>query len=33
MGQYLFMDQAFNARLPQIERGPWFRTIAAGFRN
>lgn len=33
MGQYLFIDQAFNARLPQIERGPWFRTIAAGCRN
>lgn len=33
MGRYLFIDQTFNARLPHIERGPWFRTIAAGCRN
>lgn len=33
MGRYLFIDQAFNARLPHIERGPWFRITVAGFRN
>lgn len=27
------VDPALNARLPAIERGPWFRTVAAGFRQ
>jgi hypothetical protein len=27
------MDHEFNAELRQVERGPWFRTIAVGFRN
>jgi S-adenosylmethionine:diacylglycerol 3-amino-3-carboxypropyl transferase len=31
MAQQLQTDAALNAALPQIERGPWFRTIAAGF--
>lgn len=26
------IDPALDARLPAIERGPWFRTIIAGFR-
>lgn len=33
MDQYMQTDQKFNAELQQVERGPWFRTIAAGFRN
>lgn len=33
MGQHLSTDHEFSARLPQIERSPWFRTIAVGFRN
>ncbi|MEZ4662708.1 MAG: DUF3419 family protein [Caldilineaceae bacterium] len=32
MRQQLQTDHALNAELPQIERGPWFRTIVAGFR-
>jgi S-adenosylmethionine:diacylglycerol 3-amino-3-carboxypropyl transferase len=32
MDQHMQMDQAFNNTLSQIERGPWFRTIATGFR-
>ncbi len=31
-GKHLRMDPAFNRHLSQTERGPWFRTIAAGFR-
>jgi S-adenosylmethionine:diacylglycerol 3-amino-3-carboxypropyl transferase len=26
-------DPALDVRLPQIERGPWFRTVVAGFRR
>ena len=25
-------DPAFDAKLLEVERGPWFRTIAVGFR-
>ncbi len=32
MKRELRVDAEFNAQLTQIERGPWFRTIAAGFR-
>jgi hypothetical protein len=32
LGQYMQMDRSFNAELPQVERGPWFRTLAVGFR-
>jgi S-adenosylmethionine:diacylglycerol 3-amino-3-carboxypropyl transferase len=32
MGRHLAVDDAFNAQLAEIERGPWFRTISAGFR-
>jgi hypothetical protein len=32
MDRYMLMDRAFNAELPQFERGPWFRTLAVGFR-
>lgn len=32
MGQYLQADVEFNNQLSRIERGPWFRTIAVGFR-
>ncbi|MBP7694184.1 MAG: DUF3419 family protein [Anaerolineales bacterium] len=31
-GQALQMDPDFNRQLAEIERGPWFRTLAAGFR-
>lgn len=31
MSQYMSMDNEFNAELSYLERGPWFRTIAAGF--
>jgi S-adenosylmethionine:diacylglycerol 3-amino-3-carboxypropyl transferase len=31
MAQYMQMDHLFNDELQQIERGPWFRTIAVGF--
>lgn len=27
------VDPALDARLPAIERGPWFRTVVAGFRQ
>lgn len=33
MGQQMQLDQQFNAELPQVERGPWFRTLAVGFHN
>ncbi len=33
MDQHMQTDHEFNAKLPRIERGPWFRTIAVGFRN
>jgi hypothetical protein len=33
MGQHIQMDSLFNAELSQIERGPWFRIIAVGFRR
>lgn len=29
----LDVDLALDTRLPAIERGPWFRTVAAGFRQ
>ena len=32
MSREMHVDAAFNAQLPQIERGPWFRTLAVGFR-
>lgn len=32
MGRHLRSDAEFNQQLAQIERGPWFRTIAAGRR-
>jgi S-adenosylmethionine:diacylglycerol 3-amino-3-carboxypropyl transferase len=32
MGQHMLMDRAFNDELLLVERGPWFRTIAVGFR-
>lgn len=32
MGKLLPMDHSFNAELQQVERGPWFRIIAAGFQ-
>lgn len=32
MGQHMQMEETFNADLLQVERAPWFRTIAAGFR-
>jgi hypothetical protein len=31
MAQQLRPDEEFNAHLRQVERGPWFRTIAVGF--
>lgn len=31
-GKHLRVDETFNRYLSQTERGPWFRTIAAGFR-
>ena len=32
MGQHMPMDGGFNDELLLVERGPWFRTIAVGFR-
>jgi S-adenosylmethionine:diacylglycerol 3-amino-3-carboxypropyl transferase len=32
MGQHMATDDAFNEELLHVERGPWFRTIAVGFR-
>ena len=32
IGQHMQTDHAFNVELAQVERGPWFRTLAAGFR-
>lgn len=31
MAQQLRLDEEFNAHLQQVERGPWFRTLAVGF--
>jgi S-adenosylmethionine:diacylglycerol 3-amino-3-carboxypropyl transferase len=31
MAQQLRPDEEFNAHLQQVERGPWFRTLAVGF--
>jgi len=33
MGRELTVDTEFNVQLTRVERGPWFRTIAAGFRS
>ena len=33
MRPYLQVDDAFNAELAQVERGPWFRVTAAGFKR
>jgi S-adenosylmethionine-diacylglycerol 3-amino-3-carboxypropyl transferase len=33
MGNHLATDSAFNEALQEIERGPWFRTIAVGFHQ
>lgn len=30
--QKMAFDEPFNSQLPTIERGPWFRTLAAGFK-
>jgi len=32
IGQHLQIDDTFDRVLAQVERGPWFRIIAAGFR-
>lgn len=32
MGRAMRVDAALDAQLPQIERGPWFRTLTVGFR-
>ncbi|HEU5101596.1 MAG TPA: hypothetical protein VFU22_21390 [Roseiflexaceae bacterium] len=32
MRQHMQMDEALNAALAEVERGPWFRAIAAGIR-
>jgi hypothetical protein len=32
MASRMETDRAFDTRLLDIERGPWFRTIAVGFR-
>ena len=32
MAKHMRIDPALNQTLPQVERGPWFRTISAGFR-
>ncbi len=32
MGREMHVDAGLNAQLPHIERGPWFRTLAVGFR-
>lgn len=31
--RHLSVDDSFNALLAQVERGPWFRTLAAGFAS
>ena len=33
MGRTLRVDEAVNTELAQAERGPWFRTVAAGFAS
>jgi S-adenosylmethionine:diacylglycerol 3-amino-3-carboxypropyl transferase len=33
IGRRMRTDRALDAELPHVERGPWFRTIAAGFRE
>jgi S-adenosylmethionine:diacylglycerol 3-amino-3-carboxypropyl transferase len=33
MAQYMRTEGEFNQELAQIERGPWFRTIAVGFHS
>ena len=33
MAQHMRTDAAFDAELLTVERGPWFRTIAVGFRH
>ncbi len=30
---HMEVDEELTARLPSIERGPWFRTLAVGFRS
>jgi S-adenosylmethionine:diacylglycerol 3-amino-3-carboxypropyl transferase len=30
--QHMHMNEALNTALAEVERGPWFRVIAAGFR-
>jgi hypothetical protein len=32
MRRHLRVDEGFNRRLGEVERGPWFRIIAAGLR-
>lgn len=32
MRRHLYLDDALQSALPKIERGPWFRTLAAGRR-
>jgi hypothetical protein len=32
MGRHLQCDEGYNRQLAEVERGPWFRVIAAGFR-
>ncbi len=31
--KHMHIDAEFNAQLPQVERGPWFRTLAVGFQT
>lgn len=31
LGHSLILDSEFNSNLPEIERGPWFRQVVAGF--
>jgi S-adenosylmethionine:diacylglycerol 3-amino-3-carboxypropyl transferase len=33
MRQHMYSDVRFNMALAQVERGPWFRVIAAGFNE
>jgi S-adenosylmethionine:diacylglycerol 3-amino-3-carboxypropyl transferase len=33
MAQHMHTDNTFNVELLNVERGPWFRTIAVGFRS
>ena len=33
MRMHMQVDEDLVARLPAIERGPWFRMLAAGFRS